>query len=67
MWGRVGQVGGGGNVTPGPCGHPVLAVVTPVSRARIGWLGDRGGVGESHALRALASVSLYPRPDRRGY
>ena len=23
--------------------------------------------GESHALRALALVSLYPRPDRRGY
>ena len=32
-----------------------------------GGIGGRGGVGESHALRALVSVSLYPRPDRRGY
>ena len=42
-----------------PFGHPVLARVMPVSRA---WWWDK-----PHALRALALVSLHPRPDRRGY
>ena len=45
MWGRVGQVGGGGNVTPGSLRSPGAgscdARFTGLERG--GELGDRGG------------------------